>query len=67
MWFSASASLTYFVGSPMTMPSSTSQSVFSPLRGISTSSLGPQMALVAFMKITGSGGTCMPLSAAWSE
>ena len=29
-------------------------------------SFGPQMALVAFMKIIGSDGTSMPVSAAWS-
>ena len=44
----------------MTTPSSTSQSVFSEPRGISTSSFGPQMALVAFMKMMGSGGTFRP-------
>jgi hypothetical protein len=31
---------------------------------MSTSSFGPTMAEVAFMKMTGSGGTAMPLSAA---
>ena len=50
----------------MMMANSTSQSVFSLPRGITIGSFGPQMALVAFMKITGSGGTAMPLSAAWS-
>ena len=42
---------------PMTTPSSTSQSVFSELRGMTTSSFGPTMAEVAFMKMIGSGGT----------
>jgi hypothetical protein len=51
----------------MTTPSSTSQSVLAELRGISTSSFGPQMAEVAFMKMMGSGGTVAPVSAAWSE
>ena len=32
-----------------------------------TGSSGPQMALVAFMKMIGSGGTLAPVSAAWSE
>jgi hypothetical protein len=35
-------------------------------RGITTSSLGPTIALVAFMNTTGSAGTCAPVSAAWS-
>ncbi len=56
----------YLPAAPITTPSSTSQSVFSDPRGISTGSFGPQMALVAFMKITGSGGTLSPDSAAWS-
>ena len=30
------------------------------------SSFGPQMQVGALLKITGSGGTCMPASAAWS-
>jgi hypothetical protein len=51
----------------MMTPSSTSQSVFCEVRGISIGSLGPQMALVAFMKMIGSGGTAIPVSAAWSE
>ena len=50
----------------MMTASSTSQSVFSLPRGMMIGSFGPQIALVAFMKITGSGGTCMPDSAAWS-
>jgi hypothetical protein len=32
-----------------------------------TSSSGPQIALVAFMKMIGSLGTFAPVSAAWSE
>ena len=32
-----------------------------------TSSFGPQMAQVAFMKMIGSGGIGAPVSAAWSE
>ncbi len=51
----------------MITPSSTSQSVFFESRGISISSFGPQMALVHLLKITGSGGTSAPVSAAWSE
>ena len=35
------------------------------LRGITTSSKGPDRALVAFEKITGSGGAVAPVSAAW--
>ena len=34
---------------------------------MTTSSFGPTMALVAFMKMIGSGGTVAPVSAAWSE
>ncbi len=30
-------------------------------------SFGPQIAELAFMKMIGSGGTCAPVSAAWSE
>ncbi len=51
----------------MTTPSSTSQSVFSDVRGIRIGSFGPQMAEVAFKKMIGSGGTLAPVSAAWSE
>ena len=51
----------------MTTPSSTSQSVFCEPRGITTSSFGPQMQEVAFMKTIGSAGTGMFDSAAWSE
>ena len=51
----------------MTKASSTSQSVFSDPRGMITGSFGPQIALVAFMKMIGSGGTFAPVSAAWSE
>ena len=50
----------------MTTPSSTSQSVLSDPRGITTSSFGPMIAEVAFMKTIGSFGTGMPDSAAWS-
>ena len=60
----ASASLTYFAGLPMTTPSSTSQSLFCDPRGSSTSSLGPEMLEVAFMKMIGSTGTAMFDSAA---
>ena len=51
---------------PITIPSSTSQSVLTEPRGIITSSLGPQIALVALVNTTGSGGTVRPDSAAWS-
>ena len=50
----------------MTMPSSTSQSVFSAPRGISTSSFGPMIALVGFMNRIGSAGIGMSASAAWT-
>ena len=56
----------YLPGLPMTQASSTSQSHFLALRGITTLSFGPQMLLVAFMKMTGSFGTSTPDSAAWS-
>jgi hypothetical protein len=51
----------------MTMPSSTSQSVFTEPRGSITGSLAPWMQLVAFMKTMGSAGIGMLDSAAWSE
>jgi hypothetical protein len=51
----------------VTTPSSTSQSVFCEFLGITTSSFGPHIAEVAFMKSTGSAGTPIPDSAAWSE
>jgi len=51
-------------GLPITTPSSTSQSVFVELRGITTSSFGPQIALLNLAKITGSGGTVCPVSSA---
>ena len=63
----ASASLTYLALVPMTTPSSTSQSVCWELRGMRTSSLGPTIALVAFMKRMGSVGMAAPVSAACSE
>lgn len=58
---------TYFAGRPMTTPNSTSQSVFTDPRGNTMSSLGPEIEDVAFMNTTGSFGTGMPDSAAWSE
>ncbi len=51
---------------PMTMPSSTSQSVLSAPGGMRTASVGPLSALVAFMNSTGSAGAGKPASAAWS-
>jgi hypothetical protein len=56
----------YLPGLPMTQASSTSQSTFVEPRGIVMVSLGPQMLLVAFMKMTGSFGTSTPDSLAWS-
>lgn len=53
---SAFAASTYFAGLPMPTPSSTSKSVFLDPRGITTSSSGPQMDDVAFIKTTGSRG-----------
>ena len=50
----------------MTTPSSTSQSVFSEPRGMTTSSSGPMIAEVAFENTIGSRGTAAPDSAAWS-
>ena len=61
------ATSTYFAGRPITTPSSTSQSALVGPIGITTSSNGPEMADVAFMNSTGSAGTAMPDSAAWSE
>ena len=55
------------LGSPMTTPSSTSQSVWVEPRGMRMSSLGPTIALVAFMKRMGSLGMAAPVSAACSE
>ena len=49
------------------MPSSTSQSVLTELRGSMMSSSGPWMHDNVFMKTIGSLGTGMPDSAAWSE
>ena len=66
-WFIASASETYFAFVPMTTASSTSQSRACELRGISTSSFGPQSALSALAKTIGSVGGSAPVSAAWSE
>jgi hypothetical protein len=51
---------------PITIASSTSQSVLLDPRGIAMASSGPAIALVAFMNTTGSGGTLAPDSAAWS-
>ena len=48
----------------MTTPSSTSQSVFSLLRGIRTVVVGPDDGDSAFMNMTGSGGIAMPDSLA---
>ena len=63
----ASASETYLAFFPITNPNSTSQSVFSEVFGILTSSLGPQIAEFTFIKMIGSGGGVAPVSAAWSE
>ena len=49
----------------MTMPSSTSQSSLVECGGCTTSSLGPLIEVVAFMKMIGSFGSGMPASAAW--
>jgi hypothetical protein len=53
----------------MTMPSSTSQSVFFEPRGIRTVVVrADDGARSAFMKMIGSGGTLAPVfAAAWSE
>ena len=50
----------------MITPSSTSQSVFVEPRGITTGSSGPWMQLTALVKTTGSAGSAMFDSAAWS-
>ena len=52
--------------SPITTASSTSQSDFVEPGGSSTVSSGPTMQEGALLKRTGSLGTAMPLSAAWS-
>ena len=49
---------------PTTTASSTSQSVFVLPFGMTTSSFGPTIALVALKKITGSDGTAIPDSRA---
>ena len=49
------------------MPSSTSQSSLVDAGGWMTSSFGPLMQVVAFMKTIGSAGIGMPASLAWSE
>ncbi len=51
-------------GLPMTMPSSTSQSVFCEPRGIMTGSFGPLRQEIAFVKMIGSEGAGRPASAA---
>ena len=51
---------------PITIASSTSQSVFTEPFGIMTSSFGPTTQLGALLNSTGSLGTGMPNSAAWS-
>ena len=50
----------------MTMPSSTSQSVFSEPRGMTTSSFGPFRQVMALVNRTGSAGIGRFDSAAWS-
>ena len=50
----------------MTTASSTSQSVFTLRRGISTSSYGPTTVSGALRNMTGSLGSVAPVSAAWS-
>ena len=52
---------------PIIIPSSTSQSVAVEVLGISTLSLGPIIAEVAFENKIGSSGASAPVSAAWSE
>ena len=51
----------------MTTPSSTSQSSLVEFFGWMTSSFGPLMQVVAFMKTIGSDGIGRPASLAWSE
>ena len=67
IWSGASFSEIFLVSFPITMPSSTSQSNFFEFDEISTSSFGPLIELVAFIKTIGSDGTFAPVSAAWSE
>jgi hypothetical protein len=50
----------------MTTASSTSQSVFSDVRGTSTVSYGPTTVSAALKKMTGSAGGSAPVSVAWS-
>ena len=51
---------------PITIPSSTSQSVFVAPRGMRTSSQGPTIVFGDLVNRIGSSGTVCPVSAAWS-
>ena len=59
--------LRYRASLPMTMPSSTSQSVFTLFLGIKILSYGPMTVLAALRNTMGSVGIAMPDSLAWSE
>ena len=65
-WSIAASGETFFARLPMTMASSTSQSVFTLLRGITTSSFGPCSEPSDFRNMIGSLGIGAPVSAAWS-
>jgi hypothetical protein len=52
---------------PITMPSSTSQSVLVEPRGMRTSSFGPISVFGDLVNRIGSSGTAAPVSAAWSR
>ena len=67
MWSCACASEMYDVFLPMTIASSTSQSVFLEFFGIMRSSFGPMSADVALKNTTGWRGAWSPASSAWSE
>ena len=61
----ASATATRDVSAPITATISTSQSTISPESG--TSAVGPAMQLGNFVNVSGAGGSCAPVSPAWSR
>ena len=65
-WASAASAVTLRAWLPITMPSSTSQSRRVKPSGGTMSSSGPARQLVHLGNITGSAGTGMPDSTAWS-
>jgi hypothetical protein len=67
MWSIAAVTAMFLPAAPITTASSTSQSPLVAPTGSTTSSYGPLIAEVAFMNSTGSSGTSIPDSVAWSE